>query len=298
MTNPTVSSPHDPSHIDLLHRHAVHTTVVNGYRMAYLDNGTGPPVILLHGLGGSMWHWEHQQVALAQSYRIMTPDLPGAGLSEKPERRYSPAFLLDTLRTFMDNLQLQDAVLIGSSMGAGLAIGMSLTHPDRVAKLVLIAGFPAHLLENVQSPRTRQLIERRPALWMSKLVSWVTGRRVTRLMLEEIIHDHTLISPMVVDRDHHIRAQPGFLSAMYSQLDQIPEWETTFAPRLSEIPHPTCILWGAHDIVFHPSVGQTLQATIPNSLFLVAPDSGHIPQWENPDFVNAALLQFLAGQST
>jgi len=263
--------------------------------MAYLDHGEGQPVILIHGLGGSMWHWEHQQVALGRSCRIITPDLPGSGLSEKPERLYSPAFLLDTVRTFMDNLHIQRAILIGSSMGAGIAIGMSLEHPDRVAKLVLIGGFPSRILDNMQSPRTKRFIKHRPALWLSKLGSRITGRWSIKLILREIIRNQALISPMVVERAHHLRAQHGFFHAMYSQLDQIPEWETTFALRLTDVLHSTLIIWGADDKIFPHSVGETLHATIPDSSFLLAPNSGHLPQWETPDFVNPAILRFLAG---
>ena len=245
-----------------------------------------------------MWHWEHQQVALTRSCRIITPDLLGSGLSEKPECRYSPAFLLDTFRTFMDTLHIQKATLIGSSMGAGLAIGMSLEHPDRVTSLVLIGGFPATILDNMLSSRTRQFIKHRPALWLSKLGSRITGRWSIKCILKEIIHDQALISPMVVERVHRLRFQPGFFQAMYSQLDQIPEWEATFAPRLRNISHATLIIWGAYDKLFPLSVGQTLQTTIPGSSFLVAPDSGHLTQWENPGFVNAAILQFLANNET
>ena len=219
-------------------------------------------------------------------------------MSEKPARIYSPAFLLDTFRAFMDNLGIQKAILIGSSMGAGIAMGMSLEHPERVAKLVLIGGFPSEILDNLQSSRTRQFITHRPALWLSKLGSWVTGRWSIRLILQEIIHDHLLISPMVVERAQHLRAQPGFFHAIYSQLDQIPEWEKAFAPRLTEILHSTLIIWGAYDKIFSPLVGQTLQATIPGSSFLLAPDCGHLPQWENPGFVNAAILRFLTDNAT
>ncbi|MYC28132.1 MAG: alpha/beta fold hydrolase [Nitrospira sp. SB0662_bin_26] len=285
-----------PSHVDLLHRHAVHAATVNGHRVAYLDHGEGPPVILIHGLGGSMWHWEHQQTALARSYRVITPDMLGSGLSEKPECQYSPTFLLDTFRTFMDTLHVQQATLIGSSMGAGIAMGMSLEHPDRVTSLVLIGGFPANLLDNMQSSRTRRFITHRPPLWLSKLGSRITGRWSIKLILQEIIHNHALISSMVVERVHRLRFQPGFFEAMYSQLDQIPEWEATFAPHLTDVAHSTLILWGASDRVFSPSVGQTLQTTIPGSSFLLAPNSGHLLQWENPDFVNAAILQFLASE--
>ena len=185
-----------------------------------------------------MWHWEHQQVVLGRSHRIITPDMPGSGLSEKPERVYSPAFLLETVRAFMDHLRIEKAVMAGSSMGAGIAIGMSLKHPDRIAGLVLIGGFPSGILDNLQSSRTRRFIERRPAIWLSKLGSRITGRWSIKLILKEIIHDHALISPMVVERVHRLRFQPGFFQAMYSQIDQIPEWETTFAPRLAEISHP------------------------------------------------------------
>ncbi len=149
----------------------------------------------------------------------------------------------------------------------------------------------------MQSSRTRQFIKHRPAIWLSKLGSRITGRWSIKLILKEIIHDHALISPMVVERVHRLRFQPGFFHAIYSQLDQIPEWETTFAPRLTEISHPTLILWGAHDNIFPLSAGQTLHATIPGSSFLVAPDCGHLPQWENPGFVNSAILQFLVGDA-
>lgn len=240
-----------------------------------------------------MWHWEHQQAALARSYRTITPDLLGSGLSEKPERPYTPTFLLDTLRTFMDNLNIQKASLIGSSMGAGIAMGMSLKFPARVTKLVLIGGFPSGILDNLQSSRTGRFITHRPALWLSKLGSRITGRWSIKLILQEIIHDHARLSPMVVERAQHLLSQRGFFHAIYSQLDQIPEWETTFAPRLTEISHSTLILWGAHDKIFSPSIGQNLQTTIPNSSFLLAPNSGHLPQWEDPGFVNPAILQFL-----
>ena len=286
-----------PSRVDLLSRYGVQTTAVHGSHLAYLDNGKGPPVILIHGLGGSMWHWEHQQAALAQSARIITPDLLGSGLSEKPGLVHSPAFLLDTFRTFMDNLSLQQATLIGSSMGAGLAIEMSLRHPDRVAKLVLIGGLPATILDNLHAPEVRAFIKHRPARWLAKLGSWLTGRWSVNLTLKELIHDHALISPMVVERAYHLRSQPGFLEAIYSQLDQIPEWEATSASRLREISHPTLIIWGEHDQIFPPSVGQILQTTIPRSSLLVVPNSGHLPQWERPDFVNPAIMKFLAAET-
>ena len=69
-----------PQWFDALGRLPVNSVTVQGQRMAYLDVGQGPPVLLLHGFGGSMWQWEHQQAALSAHFRVITHDLVGAGL--------------------------------------------------------------------------------------------------------------------------------------------------------------------------------------------------------------------------
>ena len=289
------TTPPLPHQIDLLQRFPVHTTQVEKYRLAYLDVGQGPPVILLHGFGGSMWHWEQQQTALAKTHRILTVDLLGSGLSDKPRIDYSPALLLTLLEQFMDNLHIQKATLVGNSLGAGVAIGMALTHPDRVDQLVLISGFPAKVVDSIASPKYKGFIQTRPPLWMAKLGIWLTGRWTTKIVLEEIIHDHTLITPMVIERSFRNRVDRGFLHPIYSQLDYLSEWETDYAPRIDRIPHRTLIIWGSEDRVFPLSVGRSMNDRIPNSTFLEVPDSGHLPQWEKPNVVNPALVSFLAG---
>ena len=294
MTSRTESPQPIPAHIDLLQRHAVRTSAVRGHRIAYLDSGEGPPVILLHGLGGSMWHWEHQQYALARSHRVLTLDMPGAGLSDKPDVEYSPTFLLDMLCAFMDDHRIRQATFIGNSLGAGLAIGMSLMYPERVNALVLISGLPANLLDNIDSPAYKHCVQTRLPRWLIMWGLWIVGRWFARRILKEMVHDHTQITPLVAERSYRSRFRHGAVRAIYSHLAQIPKWETDFAHRLADIPHPTLILWGARDKIFPPSVGRAMQHTIPDSTWLEIPHAGHIPQWEQPDIVNPAILQFLA----
>ncbi len=295
VTSCTLKTPRTPRHINLLHQHTVHTTTVNGHRLAYLDEGQGAPVILIHGFGGSMWQWEHQQKELAQHYRVITLDMLGSGLSDKPEIDYAPTLLLNSITEFMDKAGIQQATLIGNSMGAGVAIGMALTHPERVSKLVLISGFPANMVESIASPSYKRFINTRPPIWLARLGMWIAGRWATKGILTEIIHNPNYITPLVIERSYRNRQDPGFLPPLYSQIDQIQEWEEHFAPRLGDISHPTLIIWGKDDRVFPPSVGQTMHTTMTQSTFLEVPNSGHIPQWENPTIVNPAILQFLAG---
>ncbi|MBA3968428.1 MAG: alpha/beta fold hydrolase, partial [Nitrospirales bacterium] len=114
-----------PSRIELIQRVPYQTTRVNNHRIAYLDVGQGPPLILIHGFGGSMWQWEHQYSVLAHTHRVIILDLLGSGLSDKPEEAYTPKHMVEFFRQFMDTLNIPRATLVGNSMGAGLAMAMA-----------------------------------------------------------------------------------------------------------------------------------------------------------------------------
>jgi len=290
----TTTVPTIPKQIDLLHKIPIQTTQVDGYQVAYLDIGHGPPVILLHGFGGAIWHWEHQQIALSGKYRVITIDMLGSGLSEKPAIAYTPKFLLLFLGHFMDNLGISRAILVGNSLGAGVAMGMAISYPDRVDKLILISGFPAKVLDNLSSPSYRRFVKYRPPLWIARVGSWMAGRWVTERILKEIIYNHDLITPIVIERSYRNRTDTGVLQPLYSIVDHLKEWEESFAQHIGGITQPSLILWGTQDGVFPPGVGHRLQQTLPHASIKEIPEAGHIPQWEKPDFVNPVILQFLA----
>lgn len=271
----------------------IKTVLVHGQRIAYLEVGTGPPVILIHGFGGSMWQWEHQQQALSQHFRTLTLDLPGSGLSDKPDIDYLPNQMLDFCIGFMDALQIPQATLIGNSMGAGLAIGMALTHPTRVDKLVLIGGLPSHVMAKLTSRSFRQALETRAPLWVISLGNWLFGRMVTDSVLKEIVHDHTLLTPAVIERSNQNRRRPGVIKPIMAVRNALPSWESDFAPRISSITHPTMIMWGEYDRLFPLAVGEELHHRIRGSQFVRIPDAGHMPQWERPDLVNRSLIAYI-----
>ena len=282
-----------PPHFEAFERFPIHTLQVKGERLAYLDVGEGRPVIVIHGFGGSMWQWEHQQVPLSREFRLLTPDLIGSGLSAKPDIEYRPDEMLDYFVAFMDALNIQQAALVGNSMGAGLAIGMALEHPDRVSKLVLIDGFPANVRERVTSPSIQRALDTPAPSWLASFGNWLFGGLLIESVLKEMVHDPALLTPAVVERSNRNRQRPGVMRPLMTARGALPLWETGYAKRIGQIRHPTLIVWGEDDRVFPIAVGEDLHRTITPSSLVRIPNAGHIPQWEQPDLVNPAMIDFL-----
>jgi pimeloyl-ACP methyl ester carboxylesterase len=282
-----------PPHFEAFERFPIHTLQVKGERLAYLDVGEGRPVIVIHGFGGSMWQWEHQQVPLSREFRLLTPDLIGSGLSAKPDIEYRPDEMLDYFVAFMDALNIQRAALVGNSMGAGLAIGMALEHPDRVSKLVLIDGFPANVRERLTSPSIQRALDTPAPSWLASFGNWLFGGLLIESVLKEMVHDPALLTPAVVERSNRNRQRPGVMRPLMTARGTLPLWETGYAKRIGQIRHPTLIVWGEEDRVFPIAVGEDLHRTITPSSLVRIPNAGHIPQWEQPDLVNPAMIDFL-----
>ena len=111
--------------------------------------------------------------------------------------------------------------------------------------------------------------------------------------MREFVYDPALLTPAVLDRSNRNRQQPGLFRALLTIGTTLPLWEQHFAPRIGGITHRTMIVWGEEDRVFPIPAGDQLHRTIAGSTFVRIPKAGHIPQWEQPDLVNQALLTFL-----
>jgi len=293
MITACTSSPPIPDRFEAFERIPINTVTVYDQRIAYLDIGTGPPIILIHGFGGSMWQWEHQQHALSKHFRVITLDLPGSGVSDKPDIEYRPDQLLTYFTGFMDALDLPQATLVGNSLGAGLAIGMALEHPRRVDKLVLIGGLPRHIMQKLTSPSIKTALTTHAPSWLVSLGNRLFGGLMTESALKEFIHNQALMTPAVIERSKHNRQRPGILKPLMAMRHVLPLWESGLALRLGDITHPTLVVWGEQDRVFPLSVGEELHRTITQSQFVTIPDAGHIPQWEQPDLVNQSLITYI-----
>lgn len=254
--------------------------------------GEGPPVLLLHGFGGEIWVWEKQVAALSKRYRLYIPDLVGYGYSDRPKVEYTPALFIDSIKQFMDHLDLRRASLIGNSMGGGIAWAFALTHPERVEKLVLIDSVPPDVIREVRNPSFRWFLAIRDVPLLPRMAVALHTRGMLRATLMEMVFDDRLISDEVVERQYQIGRIAGTARVMTSTARHAEELKR-YAGALSTLGKPTLIIWGEQDEVFPMAVGEQLYGVIKGSEMVAIKGSGHMPMWESPDQTNKGILDFL-----
>ncbi len=258
---------------------------VEGTRLRYIDVGTGTPVVLLHGLGASMYTWRKNIAPIAAAgFRVIAFDNRGFGFSDQPESGYDNAAYARLAVALLDSLHLTDAVLVGHSMGGAIAAQVVIAYPQRVRGLVLIgaAGLGA-----------REPLLFRVARWpvVGPALLALRGRGLTGRILRSTYADPRRVTEEDVDQYYAPVARAGYAHALRQVLRQFRF--DGLAGQLDRIVGPTLVLWGDHDRVVPLALGRALAAGIPRSALLIVQDAGHAVQEEAPDEVNRLVIKFL-----
>ena len=271
---------------------SLQTVQVEAYRLCYVVKGKGEPIVLIHGYGAGMWVWEKQIDTLAKDYQVFAVDLLGHGFSDRPKIEYTPETYVRSLKCFMESVGIGKAVLIGNSMGGGIAWGMAVSFPERVKKLVLIDAIPPDVLDQVQNDSFRMLVEVKDLPFFPYLLIASRNRGSIKGVLEECVSNRSLITREITDRAFQLLRIRGTTWALTSTFRHATE-AMRFKESLSLIPHPTLVIWGEQDLIFPVTVGERLHRILLRSTLRTIPQSGHIPMWETPEAVNPLLLSFL-----
>ncbi len=257
-------------------------TVVFGTKIHYLEAGSGPTVILLHGLGGSTQNWALNISVLAQNFRVIVPDQIGFGKSDKPFINYRIGTYVDYLNQFCKQLKIERASLVGNSMGGWIAAAYAIAFPDRVERLVLVdaAGYapPANFDHRILyglNPSTRE--------GMKQVAS-------------KVFYNKLFISDVLIDQALAFRITAGDGYTIKSMIESIIRGEDFLDNRVKSIKQPTLVVWGRQDGLTLLADGERFKKEIPNSTLLVIEECGHIPQFEKAAEFNVAVLKFLQGQ--
>ena len=273
-----------------------HEAIVNGIRLHWVEAGSGPLVLLLHGFPEFWYSWRFQLPVLAERFRVVAPDLRGYNLSEKPPRGYDPSTLTDDVRELVRTLGEERAHIVGHDWGGVLAWVYAMRFPEATGRLVVLnAPHPARFAEEVRRPRqflrsTYALffqLPRLPELLLGANRGWLLARGMQRSAVNK-----AAFSDEVLERYREAMSRPGSLTAA---LNYYRSARPGRMPADARVRVPTLILWGVHDVALRRELTEELERWVPD-LTVRYLDCGHWTQQERPQEVNDSLLEFLSAQ--
>ena len=259
--------------------------------LVVVDEGAGPPVVLLPGLSGCAYGFRKITPLLhEQGYRTIIIEPLGLGQSARPEDAdYTLTAQADRVARVLDELEVTDALVVAHGVGFSIALRLALARPDQVAALVSIEGGPA------ESAATSTM---KTGLKMAKLLSKIVGSSFIRKGAIDALKDSSGDPSWVDGRTarEYIRGprrdMDGTLNAFIAMAEQPEPYE--LQPRLAEIAQPVLVLIG--DAEHHGALGEediaTLRDGLPDVRFRTVAGSGHFIYEEQPEVMVAALVEF------
>ncbi|MFA6111449.1 MAG: alpha/beta hydrolase [Candidatus Latescibacterota bacterium] len=281
-----------------------------GAGLVYLDNQLQtdrPALLLLHGLLDNKATWGPVAQLLGQEYRLLLPDLLGCGRSDKPRldhlpegRRYSVAMHAEHLADLLVQTGVNDLVLGGSSLGAGIAVRAYLGYPEvrsRTRGLLLLA--PAIFAQPLPRSARRlagwggQLLDSRPGRWLC--FHHGLADRLLRQSYRRVVRDPARIPPGIIEEAMAVLREPGTLHAYrWAARNAVPPDHLEWTARLTEITCPVLAIWGWEDGIVSPLNALRLQQLVPQTRVQILDDCGHAPQLEDPDQVATLMRAWMA----
>jgi pimeloyl-ACP methyl ester carboxylesterase len=271
---------------------------LDGVRMRYLRAGSGPALILLHGLLGYSFSWRYTMPALAPYATVYAPDMMGAGFSDRPAGLdHSMRGTAQRLLRLIAQLGISSFDLLGTSHGGAVAMMAAAeclgeNAAPRLRRLVLVAPV------NPYSVHGRRLAPFVGSRFGTALFRLVIGRMsfLYPYWHARMYGDRSRIPPGTLEGYVAPLAKPGLfehaLSIVRTWTEDLRELQETL-PRLASV--PTFLMWGSKYSAVYASSAEPLAKYFPNSKLIIFPGIGHLPYEECPEEFNRALIGFLTG---
>ena len=259
-----------------------HDLVVDGIRLHVTEAGRGPALLMLHGLTATHVNWEHTMAAFSSRFRVIAPDLPGHGHSEKPDAPYTIDFFAGIMRSLGRELGIDEAVVLGNSLGGQIALQMALDYPTWTRALVLAApagGFGQTI--NALSWTIRAAAG--PRL-LSVTLPYALERSVYDRTRAEHLERRRILAERIAHEDF-----PGFARAVNRSLIGA----ISARQSLHLVRQPVLLVWGRNDKMVALSASRRFMQAVPHARLAVIERCGHIPMLEHPERFNSLVADFL-----
>jgi 3-oxoadipate enol-lactonase len=259
----------------------------NGIEIYYESHGQGQPLVLISGIGYTIWQWNRMLPYLADRFQVITFDNRGVGQTDKPDGPYTAHMLAADTVGLLDALEIDKAIVMGHSMGGFIAQAMALEFPHKIDKLILAStnfGGPRQVPVTAEAMKVLTDVSSDPVtrfrngLYISTAPGWAEKNPQ---MIQEWVEWRTA-NPI----------EPAAYQAQLAVGLGLLQEEAAFENQLHRIQVPTMIVFGQYDMVVPPENAALLAEKIPGSKVVILPNAGHFFPIEVPGAAAQAVIDF------
>jgi pimeloyl-ACP methyl ester carboxylesterase len=274
-----------------------HYVKIGSINTRYWAEGEGYPVVLVHGMGGSATGWLTSIGGLSAQYRIYALDLIGHGRTDKPQSMPYKFFdLVKFVNEFMTELKIDQAHIVGHSMGGAISMRLAIDFPTCSRKLILVdtAGLGReikYLYRLVSIPIVGEILASQA--YTPDVKKFGNG-------LRSAAKNTTYITDELVENIFRIEESPtqykNTLKILRTCVNWVGQKKSFYAPIMQQLPsitNPTLVIWGRQDDVVPIKHGEFAVKSLPNAYLETIDECGHVPMFDQPEVFKKLVLEFL-----
>jgi len=272
--------------------------VVHGHRLSYLRAGSGPPLLLLHGIANNCQTWADVIPRLAESHTVIAPDLLGHGESDKPRGDYSIAAYANGLRDLTSVLDIEQATVVGHSLGGGIALQFAYQFPERCERLALVGsgGLGPELSAGLRAatlPGAELVLGALTGVSGLLRVGFQGMSRIGKVTGLQRLHDLAEAGDALLALKD-VEARRAFLRTLRGVADARGQAVSALDRLYLANAVPMLVIWGSRDPIVPALHAETVRTLVPTARVEVFSGAGHWPHLDDPERFCDVLLDFIA----
>ncbi len=263
--------------------------MIDGATVHYRDEGSGYPIVLVHGMSSSLHTWQGWADILSKNNRVIRMDLPGFGLTgPNKDNVYTIPYYESFMARFLDSLGVKQCYMVGNSLGGLITWNYALHHPQQIEKIVLLdaAGYPMKKPPFVLGLAQNKLV--------AATMRYITPRFVVAQSMKQVYGDPDKVTDSITDRYFKMTLRAGNRAAFIA-FAKGAELHTFDTLTIRQIKTPTLIEWGESDRWIPIEAAYKFKRDIKGAQLITYPGVGHIPMEEIPAKSCADALRFFRG---
>jgi pimeloyl-ACP methyl ester carboxylesterase len=258
---------------------------IGGTRIRFVDEGEGPPVVLIHGFASALDTWRGVMAQLAKKHRVLALDLKGFGWSSRPAGDYSPQAEAQLVLALMDQRNIKSAAVVAHSWGSSVALALTLAAPERVTRLALYSAW----VYEEQLPST--FLWARAGGVGEGLFDLFYSERADEKIAHAFYDPGKYVTERFVEEVERALERPGTTAAALAAVRG--QRYAEVQKQYTTVKQPVLLLWGKEDEVTLLSYGDRLARDLPHARLVVYPHCGHLPMIEAAGASTDELERFL-----